>query len=368
MGQNGMNGSNGSNGMNGSGAVSNDVVAGHWQWVSGPMVTGAALDSLQYLELAADGSGTLYEQAPYGFNGCNALTFAVLDDTVVAMNLPDLAADGATEQFYRYALPAQDTLTLTDSYGLVTAYQRTAAIPAQATCPAVTAGSPVLIQGDQPGDFSGLAADATSLWYTRTAGGLVALDPTTGATSPAIDLGPIQLQQYQWVLAIQGSDFWVDCACGSNTGLHRLTSTGQLVTSVDVEPPTTTDSLGLQSGGFDGGHLWVSGYDYLFAQSKLLELDTTTSPATTLASYEISGTYMPPWGIVFEGGTLWLGIDYVGPELVGLDPTTGTVVATHDLPRDRARYRGLAVQGGTVYALRSNEQYTSSDILPITGL
>ena len=42
----------------------NDKVAGHWQYVSGPMVVGAAVDNLSYLELTASGAGTLYTNSP----------------------------------------------------------------------------------------------------------------------------------------------------------------------------------------------------------------------------------------------------------------------------------------------------------------
>ena len=78
-GSDGSPGQMGSAGAPGNGGVGDDVVAGHWQYVSGPMVEGASIDTIEYLELGLDGSGTLFTRSPIGINGCGPLTFAVLD-------------------------------------------------------------------------------------------------------------------------------------------------------------------------------------------------------------------------------------------------------------------------------------------------
>jgi hypothetical protein len=203
----------GASGPPGSSVPGNDRIAGHWQYVSGPLIAGATIDRISYLDLAVEGSGALFTRsASNGINGCGSVVFAVLSDTIVAASLPDFPAQNSVAtQFYRYALPSSNMLTLTDAFGNATTFQRATAIPSSVMCPPVPSATPIAIQDNQPSDRSGLASDGTTLWYSPNSGGARALNPLTGATGPSVSFGT---GQFQWMQAIQGSDFWITCGCG----------------------------------------------------------------------------------------------------------------------------------------------------------
>src|SRR4051794_12901833 len=82
-------GADGPPGSAGSDSVrpGNDRVSGGWQYVSGPLVTGAKIDAIRYANLVVDGTGTVFVTSPGGIKGCAPVTFAVLDESVVAVDI-----------------------------------------------------------------------------------------------------------------------------------------------------------------------------------------------------------------------------------------------------------------------------------------
>ena len=340
----------------------NDKVAGHWQYVSGPMVVGAAVDNLSYPELTASGAGTLYTNSPkgHGINGCGAISFAALSDTIVAFNIPDFPDDrGVVTQFYQYALPNADGLTLTDSLGNVTTYKRATQIPASVTCQPVPVATPIAIPDALRPNYQGLATDATNLWFSPNNGGAVPLNPTNGTTGGQITF-PVA-GQYQFVIAVQGTDFWLMCWCGNNTSLQRRKLNGTLVSSFDLSAAPINRQFFIRAASHDGANLWVAGYDYNLKKYQLLKLNAEVSPPTVLQAINFDA---PVDGLAFKGGDPWVLSYYVGPVLVDLN-TAGVAKTTNALPRG-SYYRGLVTVGNTFYAVRFNS--SNADILPIPGL
>lgn len=348
----------------GPGAPGNDQIAGEWHYLSGPMVTGAAIDRINYLELAAEGSGTLFTSSPTGINGCGSVVFAVLSDTTVAATLPDFPdSHRSTVQFYRYARPSPDALALTDAFGNVTSFQRAASVPPSLTCPSAPVANAVSVPANQqPNAVSGLANDGTSLWYSPASGGALPFNPATGTTGTLVNFAGGG--QFQWVQAIQGSDFWITCWCGRNSYMQRWSSTGALVSSFDLSAAPTSRDISIEAASYDGSNLWVGGFQYSVQKNMLLKLNANVSPPVVLAAFPFDAQVD---GMAFKSGELWILTEYVGPTLVKLDPATGTVRATYALPRGFA-YRGLAALHGNLYALRSNSARTTYEVLPIAGL
>ena len=358
-------GSAGAAGAAGAGIPGNDRIAGHWQYVSGPMVAGATIDKINYLDLAANGSGTLLTSSPTnGINGCGSLVFSVLSETIVAASLPDFPSDeGVSTQFYEYAMPSQNALTLTDAFGNVTTFQRASSIPQSATCAPAPLGSPLVIPDNkQPSYASGLASDASSLWYSPNNGGALPLNPTTGTIGTLVSF--TGGGQYQWVQAMQGSDFWADCYCGSNSDMQRRTSTGTLVSSFDLSAAPIHRNINIEAASYDGSNLWVGGYQYDIRKDVLLKLNANVSPPTVLAAISFDSRIQ---GMAFKSGHLWILTRYVGPELLDVDPATGTVRASYTLPHG-FYYHGLTALNGKLYALRSHNSESTFDILPISSL
>jgi hypothetical protein len=361
----GSGGAAGAAGPAGTSVPGNERVAGHWQYVSGPMVAGANIDKINYLDLAANGSGMLFTSSrTNGINGCGSIVFSVLSETVVAASIPDFPDDsGVATQFYEYALPSPNALTLTDAFGNATTFQRANSIPQSAMCPAVQAGTPLAIpDNQQPNYASGLASDAFSLWYSPNAGGALPINPTTGATGTLVSF--TGGGQYQWVQALQGSDFWATCWCGGNTDMQRRSSAGALVSSFDLSAAPIHRQLSIEAASYDGANLWVGGYQYDIRKDMLLKLNANVSPPTVLAAISFDSRIQ---GMAFKSGHLWILTRYVGPELLDVDPATGTVRASYTLPHG-FYYHGLTALNGKLYALRSNNSETVFDILPISGL
>jgi hypothetical protein len=356
-------GAAGAAGTAGAGAPSNDRIAGHWQYVSGPMVAGSSIDKINYLDLAANGSGILFtSSSTNGINGCGAIVFSVLSETVVAASLPDFPDDnGITTQFYEYAMSSPNALTLTDAFGDATVFQRANSIPQSAMCPSAPAGAPLVIPDNQrPGYASGLASDAFSLWYSPNNGGAQPINPTTGVVGTLVSF--TGGGQFQWVQAMQGSDFWATCWCGGNTEMQRRTSAGALVSSFDLSVAPIHRQLDIIAASYDSANLWVGGYQYDIRKNMMLKLNANVSPPTVLAAISFDSQIQ---GMAFKSGHLWILTRYVGPELLDVDPATGTVRASYTLPHG-FYYHGLTALNGKLYALRSHNSENSFDILPIS--
>ena len=365
VGCSGSPGSAGAAGAAGAGAPGNDRVAGHWQYVSGPMVAGANIDKINYLDLAVNGSGMLFTSSlTNGINGCGSIVFSVLSETVVAASIPDFPDDnGVATQFYEYALTSQNALTLTDAFGNATTFQRASSIPQSATCPPAPAGTPMLIpDNQQPNYASGLASDAFSLWYSPNSGGALPMNPATGVLGTLVSF--TGGGQFQWVQALQGSDFWATCWCGNNSEMQRRTSAGVLVSSFDLSAAPIHRQLNIEAASYDGANLWVGGYQYDIRKDMLLKLNANVSPPVQLAAISFDAQIQ---GMAFKSGHLWILTRYVGPELLDVDPATGTVRASYTLPHG-FYYRGLTALNGKLYALRSHNSESVFDILPISGL
>ena len=357
----------GCSGSSGTSEPQNDKIAGHWQFVSGPMVVGASIDKINYLELTPSGAGTLYTNSLNdGINGCGSVAFAVLSDTTVAFDLPDFPdASNVATQFYQYAQPSADHLTLTDVFGNVTTFQRTASIPNSAICPSSTTASPIVFPANQqPDSRSALGNDTSLVCYTPNAtAGAISLNPTNGATGALVSF--VSPGQYQYVVALQGSDFWISCWCGSNSSLQRRRNNGTLVSSFDLSAAPINRDINIYAASYDGSNLWVGGYQYSIGKNVILKLNADVSPPTVLSVINFDA---PINGLAFKGGELWVLANYVGPVLINVNTTTGVAKATYKLPRGNI-YRSLAILGNAFYALRSNNyHYSTSDILPITGL
>lgn len=358
----GCSGPMGPAGPAGTSSPGNDRITGHWQYVSGPMVVGATIDQITYLDLNATGSGTLLTHSPNNaINGCGSLVFSVLNEGVVAAILPDFPDQSrATTQFYEYALPSSNELKLTDAFGNVTTFHRATAIPTSATCSPAPVATPVALpQNQAPYYASGLASDSHSLWYSPSGGGALPLNPATGATGTLVSFAGLP-----WVQAIQGSDFWSDCFCGMNSGMERRTVTGTLVSNFDLSAAPIRRPLSITAASYDGANLWVGGYQSDIQKNILLKLNANVAPPSVLAAIPFDTEIQ---GMAFKSGHLWSLTQYVGPELVDVDPATGAVRASYTLPRG-FYYQGLAALNGVLYALRFNRSATAYDILPIPGL
>jgi hypothetical protein len=343
----GSDGAQGPTGSAGAPAPDDIVLAGHWQYVSGPLFSTIALDRIEALDLTTTGTGMFYEQSPEGIPGCASVAYAVLDDTVVELQLTGIALP----TLIRYALPDPDTLELVDTYGVTTTWTRVDELPDLHCTSAVVTTRTVL--APQPAVYSALASDGSVLWYSPETEGVIALDPTTGSLGSAI--APNPSAGFAYLSAVQGSDFWAQDSQGGGDQLALVDRTGAPV-------GTYFSSVTLVSSTFDtqdGHSLWIGTFDGTVEQLLAPLSDPSGSQiGVTLPLHHVAVA------MTFANGSLWMIMDYAGRSLVEVDPTTGAIVETYHLPF--GVYSGLAELGGTLYALHPQaEAGSTTDLVTI---
>lgn len=338
-------GATGSAGSAGANQPGDDVLAGHWRYVSGPLIVSAGFDTIDALELSADASGTLFEHSPAGLHACAPVEFAVLDDQVVEMDITQVSLP----HLLRYARPDADTLVLVDTDGGPTTFTRIDAIPDDITCAIASIATSAPL-ATPPSEYTNLASDGASLWYTPASGGAVTVDPATGADGSAISFPDAG----DYLTAVQGSAFWVN-PLGFSPDLELVDTTGHQLGSLTLDPSGRgqREVFATASDPTDGQSLWVSLLDR--TQSPEVEvveqlvdpLDDPTRVGVTLHLGAVTSA------MTFANGELWLVVQYVGWQLVEVNPATGAIVGAFRLPDPGTSfYQGLAVLDGVVVALR----------------
>ena len=122
----------------GGGGGGTPSLVGVWQYVSGPSLLedaqsfggGQPVDArLAYLDLTADGSGTGHASAAGDQVGCGNLIYAVIDENIVRIDLPDANIN----RTFRYTVD-QEQMTLVDENGATTVFTAATAVPPAAQC------------------------------------------------------------------------------------------------------------------------------------------------------------------------------------------------------------------------------------------
>lgn len=341
-------------GNGGGGGDDRPSLAGTWQYVSGPPLLeqdssfagggGPANARIEYLELAADGSGVAHAGASGGQIGCGNLLFGVIDENLVRIDVPD----AVIHRTFRYTLD-QESLTLVDENGGATVFAAADAVPAASQCSTPLASSSTPLAGDPSGNTS-LVSDGTNLYYYTNAG-VVSLTIATLATNATITT----LGSYPIPVTMQGADFWGRCNCGDNM-TQRRTTAGTLVDSID----TATDlshPIGIGAGAFDGTDLWLTGYNSASNGFELLRVDSAAEPDLLEAVVPL-GFYSR--GLSYDGTSFWTTTSFLGPMLVTIDPLTGAMTRAVELPAHHY-FIGVVVIGQDAYVLG----YDTANYLPV---
>ncbi|HVO29633.1 MAG TPA: hypothetical protein VMV18_02815 [bacterium] len=319
-------------------------VAGHWQYQSGPLLNGAQLGTVTWLDADKSGAATILAKAPlHGTIGCASAVIAVLNDTVLSLQTPTVFGNVGNTTYFLYAVTA-DTLTLTDADQNVTTFKKAASIPAADQCTALTSSAVITIPAaSQATTRTSLGSDGTRLWWTNAAeDSWVPFNPVTSSAGALAPAG-----NYRFVIAMQGSDFWDDCFCGGGNDLERFTSAGVLVDSFDTQVAPISHYIDIRAGTWDGSRLWIAGNDDA-NQSAILKVNSDAEPDTLDSFITTDGDVT---GVAFVGTKLYVTTYFLGPVLVELDPATGDALTTWRFPANFPDVYGLAAIGTKLYAL-----------------
>ncbi len=164
---------------------------------------------------------------------------------------------------------------------------------------------------------------------------------------PAVDTyGPLVAEGTLWVRGIEsGKLFRIDPESGeiatSTTDLGCCLAVGEgavwapapeagTLERIDPQTGMVTDTFEL--GGLTvraaagGGKVWVNSH----RGGSVFEIDSVTGEVTSI---EIGPTGPAgPQEVYYVDGDVWVGVPNLGPSIVRIDPTTGEVVATIDVP------------------------------------
>lgn len=336
----------------------NGRAAGHWQLTGA--TTFASYEGITFLDLSKDGSGLLLSKEPVlGAVGCGHLVFAVLNDKVLSIEFP-----GGSVTYYQYKRSGS-TLTLTDAFGGVTTFSSVPSIPANETCTALPAATPIYFPADSHpylGYGGTIAGDGTRIWFGRyaqnDASWFDVANMTTGGSY-------LSATQFHWAETAQNGTLWTECNCGSGIDVERLDTAGNLIDTL-----TFTDvGIGLDFSqnaiSFDGTDLWATGGMNTGTQAPMwLKIDSGADPNLLLSS-GLLPTYSD--GMIARNGHLLVLQRLVGSTLVEIDPSNGTVVKSYLMPPGRQYWQTLTVANGTVYS-QSADDYNNPVLYPLIGL
>jgi streptogramin lyase len=180
----------------------------------------------------------------------------------------------------------------------------------------------------------GVAITSSAVWVANHHGGTVAeLDPATGAVRRSVELVPAGPGGPQNMVA-EGNDLWVELAA------HDA------VARIDIETGTVVQRVSVPGGvcggvALDDAHLWIA--SARCGSGRLSSIDRTTGRAAQVADVRRFGNW--PNDVASALGSLWVTVDSPS-RLLRLDPRTGNVVGSRDLP---AESWNIAVGNGALW-------------------
>jgi hypothetical protein len=313
---------------------------GIWHATGGDLL-GANAGQVQYLELAVDGTGALRTNfQPYNILGCGLDVLHV--DLGGALVSIDLGTGGS--HLFRYATPDADHLVLSDQLDHTLSFERVAGVPEEAKCRELAPSDTTTDIRPTIGYWSGLAyRSSTSLWYADDANGVYAVDPASGAVTPA----PASLgTQFVQVQTFEGANYWALCACGNNDSMELRAPNDGDVAAVDTLSTTALgDQLSIDGAASDGTTLWVHGYSYAGGAYRFLKVTGAVGARTLADSFEFASLD----SITALDGKLW-GISGtpLGVVLIDIDTTTKKATATYALPAG-VQWAALSAGSGSLW-------------------
>jgi hypothetical protein len=312
---------------------------GIWHATGGDLL-GANAGQVEYLELADDGTGALRTNfQPYNILGCGLDVLHVdLGDGLISV---DLGSGGS--HLFRYATPDADHLVLSDQLERTLSFERVGEVPADAKCRELAPSDTTTDIRPTLGYWSGLAyQSSTSLWYADEANNVYAVNPSSGAVTPA----PANLAtQFVQVQTFEGANYWAHCACGNNDSMELWSPNGG-TTAVDTLNTTTLGAqVSIDGAASDGTTLWVHGYSYDSASYRFLKVTGGIGARTLADSFE----FAPVDSLATLDGKLWgLLATPLGIVLIDIDVTTKKATATYALPAG-VQWAALSAGSGSLW-------------------
>ncbi|MCB9826162.1 MAG: hypothetical protein H6805_10105 [Planctomycetes bacterium] len=331
-------------------------LAGHWLLESGSMLptfikglaTWTTTTDVTALTVGADGLAKVWFRDRLTDAITSLRAFVLYDGETIVLDFSaeptsDVASNIDIEQYmflFPYVVVQEDALGVADEDGRIALFSRQTELPED-----VVAGQlQVLEEHDdvpRPQFFTDLVLYNNDLVYASDQGFLERFDPGTGLL-----LSPLANTQSRLPQTVQGSHFWTHCGCGGSRDAYRR-SLGTVYDTVSSESemggPITframayvpnTDRLWLHGRAFDDQ------FGRFYVMNTLSEPDVveTTVPFNRdLRALAVDGAFF--WGLITVGSQA----------VVLIDPTTGRVTASYEVPDENVSWNGLVVVGNDLW-------------------
>jgi hypothetical protein len=198
--------------------------------------------------------------------------------------------------------------------------------------------------------FSGLVYDGTDLFFgVRQGSNPDEMRRFTLSTDTVGDAMAGFTPQFVFPHAVQGSDFWVLCACGGDNPTRR-DPTGAIQETIDVSALLSGDSFSPNTMAFDGTDLLIFGYNYTKLKYQMVEVTGTAGAHTLVRTVDMAEFVS---AATWDGTSLWvLGWN---DRILKLDPTTLLAQATYEDPLPTASWYGIAAVGADLYLIGTSD-------------
>jgi hypothetical protein len=201
---------------------------------------------------------------------------------------------------------------------------------------------------DLPVPGSDVAYLDGNLYFMSIAGGMSPKLESVAAETGELDM-PMPAGARPIVHAAQPDGIWGTCGCGSNTD-SMLTMPGEVGPTDTVDTADFNQPISIERMAYDavGKNLWLHGWSdstgYVFMQ-----VDAAAEPDVLLDTVPFDA-FMT--GVAFYKGDLWALAAVLTQSIVRIDPATGEIVASYEVPNDATTWTGLTFDdAGRLYLL-----------------
>ncbi len=282
-------------------------------------------------------------------NDC-ARAFALYDGETLALDLsaePNSAANPERTMFFPVVVVEFNRLGLADETGQIALFSRKLQLPPEVTCGELEVLD--VFEGlPNPHSFGDLVLHFGDLIYNSTfpADQIERFDLDTNMI-----IAPVAPTQNRFVQAKQGFDFWTHCGCGGSPEATRRT----LISVIDTVH--TGNDLGeqitIRAAEFvpTTNRLWLHGRSNAGNSFQFLVVNSNAEPDVLEQEIFFNRDVR---GLSFDGTDLWGFVTMASRSICRIDPVTGKVTKSFELPDEDINWTGLEPVGDDLYLIGSD--------------
>ncbi len=327
-----------------SGSMMSDFVAG--------LATFTITADVTAIRIGTDGTGNVWlRDRLTGTKDC-VQAYVIFDDTDGSLVF-DFAAEKTSDVIfnialdrYTYVYPIVTSengwLGIGDPNGQIAIFSSQLSLPADVVCDEFDVTAQYTVPAPQY--FGDIAYYLGVLVFNSGQGGQIeTFDPFTGLLGTP--LGPTSSRLVQ---TAQGLYFWTHCGCGGSRDAFKrtMTSVYDTVSSEDeMGGPITFRAMAYVPST---DRLWLHGRPFDSQYGQFFIMNTNGEPDVIEDTISFNRDLR---GLAFDGTDLWGIVTVASQSVVRIDPTTGDVLQSFEVPDVDVSWSGIEVVGDTLFML-----------------